>query len=63
LLPRCNHSYATNNKIDQGHPSPLLLPVNWHQWPSKQELKLLAIVVVALVATIIIVLTNEIETK
>jgi hypothetical protein len=50
LLPRCNHNYATNNK-------------NWHQWPSKQKFKLLAIVVVALVATITTMLANEIETK
>jgi hypothetical protein len=30
----CNRNYATNNKIDQGHSSHLLLPTNWHQWPS-----------------------------
>lgn len=31
LFPYYNRSYATNNKIDQGHSSRLLFPTNWHQ--------------------------------
>ncbi len=63
LLPHYSCSYAIKNQINQGHLSPLCLLANWRQEPCSQELKFLAMVVVALATIVIIISVNKVETK